>query len=34
MIEKDTETCRCEDCYKEYKTKYWREKKREYRAKG
>ena len=30
----DTETCRCEDCYNNYRTKYWREKKREYRSKG
>ena len=27
----DTETCRCEECYKEYRKNYWKEKKREYR---
>lgn len=27
----DTETCRCEDCYSEYRKNYWKEKKREYR---
>ena len=29
----DTETCRCEDCYQEYRKNYWKEKKREYRSK-
>ena len=29
----DTETCRCEECYDEYRRNYWREKKREYRSK-
>ena len=29
----DTETCRCEVCYDEYRRNYWREKKREYRSK-
>ena len=29
----DTETCRCEECYNEYRRNYWREKKREYRSK-
>jgi ribosomal protein L20A (L18A) len=29
----DTETCRCEICYQEYRKNYWKEKKREYRAK-
>lgn len=29
----DTETCRCADCYKEYRKNYWKEKKREYRLK-
>ena len=27
----DTETCRCEECYNEYRKNYWKEKKREYR---
>lgn len=27
----DTETCRCDDCYGEYRKNYWKEKKREYR---
>lgn len=27
----DTETCRCEGCYQEYRKNYWKEKKREYR---
>ena len=30
---KDNETCRCEDCYKEYRKVYYREKKREQRLK-
>lgn len=29
----DTETNRCENCYKEYRRVYWKEKKREYRSK-
>lgn len=29
----DTETCRCETCYQEYRKNYWKEKKREYRLK-
>ena len=29
----DTETCRCEECYKEYRRQYWKEKKKEYRSK-
>ena len=29
----DTETCRCEECYQEYRKTYWREKKREQRQK-
>ena len=29
----DTSTCRCEECYSEYRRIYFREKKREYRAK-
>lgn len=30
----DTETCMCEECYKEYRKQYWKEKKREYRSKN
>lgn len=29
----DTETCRCGECYTEYRRNYWKEKKREYRSK-
>ena len=29
----NTRTNRCDECYKEYRTKYWRDKKREYRSK-
>lgn len=29
---KDNETCMCDDCYQNYRRNYWKEKKREYRA--
>lgn len=34
MVNKfDVETCRCEECYNDYRRNYWKEKKREYRSK-